>query len=208
MITNNESFGWDYYNYENVSPIALVEKAERRIVEKKRVIEDMQNECDLLEKQAFDLYKKYVNYPTLNYDYIMSISKWLHMKSTGVDSEGRKLDGRKKYEEKDMYEYMIDYLQKIIGIEDMEIVEIRHYNFGEELEIIFNSNGHKWMLGVPVMNNIYIKSYIRYGSDVFKLKLYNIDTRHFQILFDSTFEEKELKDIFTKALEEYNDKEL
>lgn len=208
MIANNESFGWDYYNYENVSPIALVEKAERRIVEKKRVIEDMQNECDLLEKQAFDLYKKYVDYPMLNYESIMGISKWLHMKSTGVDSEGNKLDGRKKYKEKDMYEYMVDYLQKILGIEDIEIIEIRHYSFDEALEIIFNSNGHRWRLIVPVMNNIYIKSYIQYGSYVFKLKLYDSDTRHFKTLIGSTFEEKELKDIFTKALEKYNDKEL
>ena len=50
-------------------------------------------------------------------------SKWMHMLSSG-----EKIDGRKKYEEKDRYEYLVHKISELLG-EEIELLEINFYGY-------------------------------------------------------------------------------
>ena len=68
--------------------------AERRLREKKKLLEDVQNEYKLLEADAFKTYKKEVIYLlSLNPALINKAMKWLNM----LEDKKNKIDKRKKY---------------------------------------------------------------------------------------------------------------
>lgn len=171
--------------------------AERRLKDKKQLLEDIQNEYDLLEADAFRTYKKEVIYLlSLNPVLINKAKKWLEI----VNDTKNKIDKRKKYEEKDVYEMFLKDLQKLLGY-DIEITHITQYGYeGYAYGVYFNCMNHKFELKIPNMDLVDIKHYRDYGDCVFKLALYNCDKPNISICFGDTYFESELKDIFEKWL--------
>ena len=193
------------YNYQyglDISPTTKFDLVKRRMSEKKQLIEDLQNEYNLLEQQALGLYKTRVTYPLLGNTIIEGADKWLHMVKSGTDSEGKKLDRRKKYKEKDDYNYIYDYVKGLLGLDDFELIRFIDYNYGTKKEIEFASHGHKWELHVPIIKHITIKDYRLEQEFCFKLCIYHNEGFFYEYV-GSTFEEDELKDIMAKGIEKY-----
>lgn len=191
----------DYYS--EMTTTELFKLAERRLKDKRQFVEDVKNECQLLEKQAFDLYKSYIDYTWLML--VGSIEKarnWFRMLSSNQDMDGNKLDKRKKYDEKISFDVFTKRLQKCLDVPDLKIVKITDFNFTQAWNIDFKAHGHDWMIQIPVVQNIRLESYQRYGSNCFQLSLYergdNVITQ-----IGATFEEDELKDLMAKGIEEY-----
>ena len=175
--------------------------AERRLKEKKKLLEDVQNEYDLLEEDAFRTYKKEVIYLlALNPVLIIKAKKWLEM----VNDKKNKIDKRKKYDEKDIYEMFLKDLSKFLGY-DIEITHITQYGYeGYAYGVYFSCMNHKFELKIPNMDLVDIKHYRDYGDYVFKLTLYNCDKPNISECFGDTYFESELKDIFEKWLIDNN----
>ena len=195
------TYDYDYDTGLKIDPNVKFEVVARRIADKKRAIDDMQNEYNLLEEQAFYLYKTHVSYIMLGPKVIEGAEKWLRMIESGKDSDGKKLDKRKKCVEKDNYEFVAAYVKKLLGLDDFEFTGIIDYNFSIAKEIEFNSHGHKWELEVPIIKNLRVKHY-RESPSCFKLKLYHVGSCLHSCI-GSTFEEDDLKDIMAKGIEKY-----
>ena len=86
---------------ESSSSLDLFQKVERRIAEKKNVIEDLQNELYLLKKQGFSTYRSEVRYIVIGQESMwIAAQNWLSMMKSKTDKDGNKIDMRKKYTEK------------------------------------------------------------------------------------------------------------
>lgn len=189
--------------FNNDITLDVIAKAERRVAKKKEVLEDIQNEYELLEKQAFGLYKSGIGYYMLDCATIGKAAKWLCMVEKNKDADGNKLDKRKKYEEKDAFIYISDTIKKLLDLEDFEITSILDYNYRQGKHIEFSSHGHNWILEVPWVSNVTLKSYQYTGKYVFMLMISHIDSTWHSTVVGSTFEEDELKDIMKDAIEKY-----
>ena len=184
-----------------IPSIVKIEKAEQRLKEKKKIVDDMQNELRLLEFDAFDTLKKEVYYFDFPYTSIEKAVKWIQMSN----NKENKIDKRKKYEEKDAYEYLKYTLQKYLDRQDIEITEITYEGYSiYAANIHFTCQGYSLYLKVPIISNISIKEYQYYGQYIFKLTLYHEVKKSVSEAIDSTFREPELKDILNKFLEEHN----
>ena len=183
------------YNYNGEYGMGSLDEfaqAERRLSEKKQALDDMKNEYDLIEQQAFNTYKENIKYMLLDQPSMIKMCReWLNMLSKNQDADGNKLDKRKKYKEKEMYDWYIDYIKKLLDVEYMNDVKFIDYNFGQATYIQFEYKEHNWRLGIPHIKAIKLDAYKNYGSSVFKLALIHNDT------------EDELRDIMTQGIEKY-----
>lgn len=203
-LINNGEHLYNPYTGENITPsTVLFSKVERRIKDKKTAIEDLQNELDLLKRQAFEAYLTNVRYDYFSKGLMYKGQSWLSMFKKGEDKNGNKLDKRKKYEEKTCFEYLQSTVGKYLGIENIQIDEIIEYNFGEAMEFKFNYRNHTWILSVPIVDNVKMRSYEAYGDSCFKLRLLVYTSPCCVTCIGSTYEEDELKSI----LETYCEKE-
>lgn len=198
-----------YYDYDGsycLDSASRISQAERRLSDKKLALEDMQNELDLLEEQTLKTYKSNVMYFHVGQKGIIDKAKtWLSMLSKNQDKDGNKLDGRKKYEEKQMYDYYIGSLKELLGIEEMENVQFIDFNFGQATEIEFKYKSHKWRISIPHIDKIDLKAFKYCGNEAFKLKITHNDIRYScsWSYVGSTYEEDALKDIMQKGIEKY-----
>ena len=180
--------------------IVRIEKAERRLNEKKKVVEDIENELRLLELDAFNTLKKEVYYFDFSYSFVKKAEKWISM----LKDKENKIDKRKKYEEKDVYDCLTHTLEKYLDRQDIEITEIVYEGYSNyATNIHFICKGYNLYLKVPIIPNISLKEYQYYGQDAFKLTLYYKPTECIHEAIDSTYRESELKDILNKFLEEH-----
>lgn len=193
------------YNGKPVPSIsAQIKRAEDRINAKKEAIEDLQNEVELLKDQAFNLYKKNVAYQfAFPVDWIIDARDWLKMVKDNIDTDGNKLDKRKKYSQKESFNFCTQQVNRYCGIDDCVITGVIDFNFGSAYEIEFTSHGHKWTLHIPNINRIKQDYWEYYGGDVFKLKLNHRESDTWSTRIDTTFDEDELEDIMKKGIEEY-----
>ena len=180
-----------------------IESAERRLAAKKIQAEDVAYELKLVELDAFSIYKDNVGYYMLNSKIIRSAADWLKMVKNNKDSEGNKLDKRRRYPEKDNYEWLTEHLKELLDVDDFVMESYFDYNFGQADGITFSSSGHKWQLTIPVVNNVQFRSYKDCGREVFMLTLKHYDCDVVISHVGSTFEEDELKDIMKKGIIKY-----
>ena len=181
----------------------MITRAEQRVAKKKESLEDVQNEYELLEKQAFWLYKTKINYITLDCNLINIAAKWLRMVEKNEDDDGNKLDKRKKYKEKDTFNYICDGIKRYLGLEDFKIINIFDYNFNQGKYVEFSSHNHNWFLEIPHPDKVSFKEYQARGRYAFMLMLSHKDSEYCSKCVGSTFEENELKDIMSAAIEKY-----
>ena len=99
----------DTYNYNGEYEMGSLNKfaqVERRLLAKKQALDDMKNEYNLIKQQAFRIYKENIQYMLLDQpSTIKTCREWLNMLSNNQDTDGNKLDKRKKYKEKEMYDW-------------------------------------------------------------------------------------------------------
>jgi len=184
--------------------LVIFEESKRRLKEKKQAIDDLQNEYELLENQAFENYRRHVRYFHLNKEIFEKCQRWLNMVEKGEDKDGNKLDKRKKYIEKDAFTYMTTHLQTLLGVPSLEIVSIFHYNYNDEGCIIeFTGWDEKWSLFIPIVQNISIKSFRYSGERCFQLGLCHCDSGSMRTEMGRTFFEEELKDIMIAGRDKY-----
>ena len=181
----------------------MITRAEQRVAKKKEALEDVQNEYELLEKQAFWLYKTKINYITLDCNLINIAAKWLRMVEKNEDDDGNKLDKRKKYKEKDTFNYICDVIKRYLGLEDFKIIDIFDYNYNQGKHIEFSSHNHNWVLEIPHPDKVSFKEYQARGRYAFMLLLSHKDSEYYSKVVGSTFEEDELKDIMKSAIKKY-----
>lgn len=199
----------DTYNYNGEYEIGSLNKfaqAERRLSAKKQALDDMKNEYDLIEQQAFRTYKENIQYILLDQPSTIKMCReWLNMLSKNQDADGNRLDKRKKYKEKKMYDWYIDYIKKLLDIEYMNDVKFIDFNFGQATNIYFEYKEHNWSLEIPHIKDIKLNAYRNYGASVFKLTLLHNDTECSCSLsqFGSTYEEDELREIMAQGIEKY-----
>ena len=121
----------DTYNYNGEYEMGSLNKfaqAERRLSAKKQALDDMKNEYDLIEQQAFRTYKENIQYMLLDQpSTIKTCREWLNMLSKNQDADGNKLDKRKKYKEKEMYDLKHELIAAQIKAESSakEIKELK-----------------------------------------------------------------------------------
>lgn len=175
-----------------------IDIAERRLRDKKQYLEDMQHEFELLQQDAFNIYKQEVMYDwTFNPGIINGARKWLSM----INNKDNPINKRKKYEEKDQFKYLLNNVKKYFERDDIEITQITQYGYNNYADAIyFNCQGHKFELYIPNMHNISMKEYQYYGLNTFKMVLYDCDKDGYSIAIGMTYEESDLKDILNKFL--------
>ena len=178
-------------------------QAKRRMDEKEQKIKDLQNEFDLLETQAYNLYKDRVEYLMMPLGYIDAVREWLQMQEDGVDKEGNKLDKRKNYAEKSASNFFIDYLQGLLGIDDMVAKKVITFGYDEGSEIIFTSHGHKWQLYIPNVKKVSLITFRDMGDYYFKLGVVHYDSEHCMSTVGTTFNEDDLKEIMANGIAKY-----
>ena len=204
LAYKNGTYGYNgEYEMSSVNKFA---QAERRLSAKKQTLDDMKNECDLIEQQAFRTYKENIQYMLLDQtSTIKTCREWLNMLSKNQDTDGNKLDKRKKYKEKETYDWYIDYIKKLLDIEYMNDIKLIDCNFGQATNIQFEYKEHNWYLEIPHIKAIKLDEYRNYGSNVFKLALVHNDTEYSSnwVQFGSTYEEDNLKDIMAQGIEKY-----
>ena len=184
--------------------------AERRVKEKEQLIEDLENEHTLLEEQAFNLYKRNVLYFGFQNDSETRYAiKWLHMMESGVDSEGKKLDKRKKYDEKMRYEWLTSSIREMMDDNSIVIDEIiiRGYN-AEGYDYVFNHNGKKFYIYIPLVNSVPLKSYQYEGAYAFSISLHVYEDHCSTNMIGSTLFMDEVADIWKKYLEKEGNKDV
>lgn len=199
----------DTYNYNGKYEMSSLNKfaqAERRLSAKKQVLDDMKNEYDLIEQQAFCIYKENVQYMLLDQpSTIKTCKEWLSMLSKNQDTDGNKLDKRRKYKEKEIYDWYVNYIKEFLGIEYMNDVKFIEYAFGQATDIQFEYKEHNWYLRIPHIKTIKLEEYRDYGGSVFKLSLKHNDIEYSRrwSQVGSTYEEDELRDIMALGIEKY-----
>lgn len=208
-VVNNGDRVYDYITGERVVPSLMVfANAERRIKEKEAAIEDLENELNLLKEQGLRTYRAEVRYLIIGQENMWNkAQKWISMLKTGTDDDGNKLDKRKKYSEKSIFEYLQSAVGKILEIENFKIDNIINYNFTEGFNIEFSYLDHKWELCIPIVNNIKMRSYETYGGNCFQLRLLFYTSPSCATTIGCTFEEDNLKNIMQQGIEKYCNKE-
>ena len=152
-----------------------IKQSDRRIKEKKQLLEDVQNELDLLKKQEFECCKRNISYfgfqnPNITEDAI----KWLHMLQEGKDKDGNKLNKRKKYDEKLRYEWLTDSIRQILGDDTIVIDEIIQYGmYAEAYDYVFTYNNMKHYIKIPIVAKVPFDDYDQFGVEhSFGINLY------------------------------------
>ena len=198
-LTNNQD-GFYINRYNEPLSIEKFKTAERRLKEKKNLLEDVQNEIRLLELDAFATYRKEVIYCFILPTMVDKARKWLEM----VNNKELKLDMRKKYEERDMFNYLTQDLQKIFDQPDIKITGFSMMGYNRSADIIeFDCKGHHFILTIPIIQNISLEDYQYNGAYAFQIHLHVEEKEHIHDLVGITYEENELKDIMNKWFAEH-----
>ena len=199
----------DTYNYNGEYEMGSLNKfaqVERRLSAKKQALDDMKNEYNLIEQQAFRTYKENIQYILLDKpSTIKTCREWLKILWKCLKKNKNKLGKRKKYKEKETYDWYLDYIKKLLDIEYMNNVKFIDYNFGQATNIQFEYKEHNWYLEIPHIKAIKLDAYKNYGGSVFKLALVHNNTEYScsWSQFGSTYEEDELRDIMAQGIEKY-----
>lgn len=192
------------YFGDGKSSLEMFATVERRIKQKEEALADIENELNLLKQQGFRTYRDEVRYYRIGSSNMWSAAqKWLSMLKRSEDSEGRKLDKRRKYSEKCAFEHMQDLLRTMLCADDLSITNILEYNFGEGWDVYFSYADHEWVLFIPVVENVKMRSYESYGMCCFQLRLSFCKSSCVSTNIGTTFEEDELKGIMRSGVEKY-----
>ena len=179
-----------------------IDRAERRLKAKKEQLDDIKNELRLLEEDAYRTYITEVRYDRFPPTMIEKARKWF---DEMLNNKNFKIDKRKKYEEKEVFDWLIKNLRNTFEQPDIEITEFSILGYGHTADIIyFTCKGHKFVLQIPIIQNVSFKDYQDESDYVFKIRLHSNEKECIHEFVGATFEEDELKDILNKYLKQLN----
>lgn len=197
MLINKEKSIYDFSDKK--TSVELFAESKRRIGIKKMEIEDLKNELELLQRQAYNLYCSNVYYPYFGTETIDVAKEWYRKINSG-----EKVDKRRKCKEKVAFQQLQDYISGLLGV-DISIIGFIDFNFGQADEIKFKYADRDWMLEIP--RKVGFKEYSYYGESVFEIKLLYWESVSVTKLIGSTFEESELKDIMELGIKKMEEKD-
>lgn len=195
---------YDYDTRTETSGAKIISEAEARLARKKIQLDDVQYEYDLVERDTYNSYRSIVNYLALTLFNASQVSLWCTCLKTGFapSKDGRKIDKRRKYEEKTAYEMLTSTLEKYLGIEGLVITSLSDYNFGEAWIVYFTYLDHEWTLSIPRVERVGFKSYKTWGSRVFMLRL-GYKSGCVDDFVGETFDEEKLSGIMKLGIEKF-----
>lgn len=187
-------------------------EADRRLQAKIVECQDVLNEYTLLRDQTFQILKTTVDYRDFYFpEFIIKAGQWWMMKHKGRDSNGNKLDLRKKYEEKEFYQQFINRLNEVLDLTDNPITEftnVEFYNLPDsEVKFKFNFQKHTYVLSFPIPQNVDKRTFILFGVSAFKLKLFEVlseDSPEVRKIVVSSFDLEDIKTYLHSDMESDN----
>ena len=139
------------------------------------------------------MYKKYVVYYGFEFTYNVSEAiEWIDK----INSK-EKIDKRRKYSEKQNYEFFNKKLSAILGI-DVTINKIIDYNYQQGYYYVFDYNNNTYEMFIPIVSNIDFKNFKYDGEYAFKARLSIKENECSFHCLRSSFFLSDFKDVLTK----------
>ena len=174
---------------------------ERQVKNKKEAVAQAEVELDLLKQRAYSTYKQKCDYLIFYVLDFNEAQKWLNMKKSGCDSEGRKIDRRRKYPEQSSFEMLQSKLRQILNQPTLEVVELIAHNFTTDgWYIDFTIDSHRYSLHAPLPNKISYETYKDRGRSAFELTIFNADRPSVRAWEGSTLFVDELPQVMEQAI--------
>jgi hypothetical protein len=189
----------------NLDPYMSVKEAfdlvERQVKNKKEAVDQAEVELDLLKQRAYMTYKQKCDYILF---YILDFNgaqRWLNMIMQGCDTEGRKLDRRRKYPEESSFQMVQSKLRQLLNQPTLEVVCLVAHNFTTGgWSINFTLDDHKYSIHIPLPNKITYETYKERGRSAFELTIFNADTSNVRTWAGSTLFVDELPQVMEQAI--------
>lgn len=138
---------------------AITSALELSAYEHKKV-EQHKKLSQLADEDVVYMIRKNVNYLWLDYHFD-DAQKWLSIKS-------KKYDKRKKYSEKDSYDYLVGYLKEIFQVDVLEIIEMTYEGYSQYTRWItfVTDSDYVFHMTVPVIKMVTVDllSQVNYGK--------------------------------------------
>lgn len=203
LTVKNGDYDNYYYYDERVKSVDAMNRIENIISKTEIEVKDLQYKLKIFKSELMDVYKSNVSYMT--FDWLLKpAQKWSIALQSG-ELNGEKIDRRKKYDEKSLYEMLKDQMGKYLGVE-VNITSIITYALHTEAYIIeFEYGNNTFQLFIPVIKNVTMES-VDYSGAKFCFSLHvSIKTgSHCWNTLFYTYEEEELGELFKKYLEDNN----
>lgn len=193
-----ENFSEYQKNLENERTLLNIEQAHNLTIEMRNEANKYARLAELAFNNELDVLKNSLRGKWLSLSCsVDGASKWLHMLSSG-----EKIDGRKKYKEKDHYEYLICRINKLLD-EEIELLGINFYGYERSAyDIVFKLKNdpfeRKFELVIPEIERLNKDNldYCNYG----KLRIsYQSGASCWSCIY-SSYNEEDLKNKFKEWL--------
>lgn len=185
----------------------VFQDVERRLSAKRTAIRDLENEYNLLERQAYETYQRYVYYPFSQSEF-ETLSKWLPSYIKGVDSEGNKISKQKNSFEKRLYKDFTKQLEDLFNVTGINIFSIVDFNYSQAYDIKFNYDGITFELAIPNVKTVSFDFYTNYGNKCFGLSLSIKVGDNIYSEVGVTFDENNLHELMKSGIERFRNGEL
>lgn len=205
LVNNGYAYGsWEVKETRSTDAIARIEKL---VSKKQEEFDAIKYELEIANRERIRVYHENVRYGIDSF--LLGAFKWFYAKKDGK-LNGEKVDLRRKYEEKDSYNVFVDWLEKRLGVDDIEITEFSSEGMSTiGYRINFTSVGKEWSISIPLVDCIGEKEVKDWGGGdaayAFQIKLWLVDREKSSYkLICRTFEENELKAAFATITTELN----
>ena len=185
------------YNGATADGVKAITDALNLSAYERKKLERHQKLSQLADEDVAYMIRKNVNYLWIDYNFD-SARDWLSIKA-------QKYDKRKKYAEKDAYEYLIDKLKEIFQVDTCEIIKMCYEGYEQYsrwIEFTTDSD-YVFHMTVPVIKRITPKlmSYVHYG----KITLGYYEGENYRRVCGASYNATELKPVMDEILtsEEY-----
>lgn len=170
---------------------AITDALELSAYEHKK-LERHQKLCQLADEDVAYMIRKNVNYLWVDY-YFDGANDWLSIKA-------QKYDKRKKYAEKDAYEYLVDKLKEIFQVDTCEIIRMCYEGYEQYTRWIefTTDSDYVFHMTIPVVKMITpeLMSMVNYG----KIALGYYRAEHSIMICGSSYNLSELKPVMDEIL--------
>lgn len=194
-----KNYNYDLYKEpdygENIikQSFSLVADMEHEITKYERLLQ-------LAKKDRVSVIKNNVDY--INYAFCLKdAKKWYYM----INDKSLKIDKRKHYQEKDMYEYFIKYFKEdFIDDRDIKIVGFLSGGFEEYyIRVEFECNEKCFAIEIPIIKNINERNieFANYGKLALLIK---VSSCCWETIAQS-YKEEDIKEAFEKEIGDKNE---
>lgn len=192
IIENCDAFD-DVYNGVTADGIEAITSALKLSDYEHEQLERHKKLSQLADEDAVYTIRKNVHYLWLVDEFFNDAQKWLSIKS-------KKYDKRKKYSEKDSYDYIMGKLKEFFQVNTLEIIALSYEGYEQYLrQITFTTDSdYIFYMTIPVIENITTDNLelVNYG----KIGLGYYSLEHCMNTYGLSYNVKELKPIMDEIL--------